>query len=116
MVNAQADAQAAHKQRQMSMHGLLRKMDDAASIKPESSSTGHPTINGERDEDGKTRSERMREAGFTPRDTRLTCDSCGQKFSALMLPIHKCSEGSPTANLLKTADLDAFQTVWGAQE
>lgn len=37
-----------------------------------------------------TRSAALREAGFTPRDKRLTCDECGGPFTAQMLPIHRC--------------------------
>ena len=43
----------------------------------------------------KSLSQRMREAGFTPRDTRLECDGCGKKFSRLMLPIHDCDAAQP---------------------
>ena len=43
----------------------------------------------------KSLSQRMREAGFTPRDTRLECDGCGKKFSRLMLPIHNCEVVQP---------------------
>ena len=42
-----------------------------------------------------SRAQKMREAGFTPRDTRLTCDECGAKFTRQFAPIHKCAE--PTA-------------------
>lgn len=38
------------------------------------------------------RSQRLADAGFTPRDTRLTCDECGKKFTRQMLPIHECDE------------------------
>ena len=37
-----------------------------------------------------TRSQKMREAGFTARDNRLTCDECGAKFTAQFAPLHKC--------------------------
>ncbi len=37
-----------------------------------------------------TRSEKMREAGYTKRDTRLECDECGKKFTRQMLPVHDC--------------------------
>lgn len=33
---------------------------------------------------------RLKAAGFTRRDERLTCDECGKKFSRQFLPIHKC--------------------------
>lgn len=36
------------------------------------------------------RSQKMREAGFTARDNRLTCDECGAKFTAQFAPLHKC--------------------------
>lgn len=39
---------------------------------------------------GQARAQRLRDAGFTPRDTRLTCEECGAKVTAQMLPIHKC--------------------------
>lgn len=41
-----------------------------------------------------TRSEKLREAGFTPRDTRIECDECGIGVTAQMLPIHKCAAPS----------------------
>ena len=43
----------------------------------------------------KSRSQKMREAGYTQRDTRLKCDVCGEKFSRLMLPIHDCEIAQP---------------------
>ena len=43
----------------------------------------------------KSLSQRMREAEFTPRDTRLECDGCGKKFSRLMLPTHDCEVAQP---------------------
>ncbi len=39
-----------------------------------------------------SRSQRMRDAGFTPRDNRLECDECGQKVMAQFMPIHKCAQ------------------------
>ena len=39
-----------------------------------------------------TRSQQMVAAGFKPRDRRLKCDDCGEKFTAQMLPIHKCAQ------------------------
>lgn len=39
-----------------------------------------------------SRSQKMRDAGFTPRDTRLECDECGQKVTAQFMPIHKCAQ------------------------
>lgn len=41
------------------------------------------------------RSQRRKEAGFAPRDTRLTCDECGKKFTRQMLPIHRCQTDAP---------------------
>lgn len=38
-----------------------------------------------------TLTQQMTDAGFTPRDNRLTCDECGGKFTRQMLPIHKCA-------------------------
>lgn len=38
----------------------------------------------------KSLSQRLREAGYTPRDNRIECYRCGLKFSVLMLPIHEC--------------------------
>ncbi len=32
----------------------------------------------------------LADAGYTPRDTRLECDECGEKFTAQMLPVHAC--------------------------
>ena len=46
-------------------------------------------------EQEKTRSQKMREAEYTKRDTRLECDGCGKKFSRLMLPIHDCESAQP---------------------
>jgi hypothetical protein len=37
------------------------------------------------------RSQRMRDAGFTARDRRLTCDECGAKFTAQFAPLHECA-------------------------
>lgn len=42
--------------------------------------------------DAKSRSQRLKDAGFIPRDTRLTCDSCGGLYTPQFLPIHKCKE------------------------
>lgn len=42
-----------------------------------------------------SRSQKMREAGFTPRDTRLTCDECGAKFTRQFAPLHECAEPKP---------------------
>ena len=38
----------------------------------------------------KSRSQKMRDAGFTKRDTRLTCDECGAKFTPQFAPLHEC--------------------------
>lgn len=38
-----------------------------------------------------TRSQKMADAGFMPRDTRLTCDECGRQFTRQILPVHKCT-------------------------
>lgn len=40
----------------------------------------------------KSRSQRLKDAGFSSRDTRLTCDSCGGLYTPQFLPIHKCKE------------------------
>lgn len=46
-----------------------------------------------------SRSERLREAGFTPRDKRIACDECGQLVSQQFLPIHKCEQrGEPLSD------------------
>lgn len=37
-------------------------------------------------------SQKMRAAGFTPRDTRLTCDECGAKYTPQMAPLHECAQ------------------------
>lgn len=42
-----------------------------------------------------SRSQKMREAGFTPRDTRMTCDECGAKFTRQFAPLHECAEPKP---------------------
>lgn len=39
----------------------------------------------------KTRSQRMREAGFGRPDRALVCEDCGGKFSVQFLPVHKCA-------------------------
>lgn len=49
-----------------------------------------------------TRSQKMREAGFTARDNRLTCDECGAKFTAQFAPLHKC-EGAAQPGQKTTA-------------
>lgn len=36
-------------------------------------------------------SQRMKEAGYTKRDTCLTCDECGAKFTAQFAPLHECA-------------------------
>lgn len=41
-----------------------------------------------------TRSQKLRDAGFTRRDTHLACDECGKKFSAQLLPVHACAARS----------------------
>lgn len=38
----------------------------------------------------KSLSQRLRDAGYTPRDNRIQCERCGLRFSVHMLPIHKC--------------------------
>jgi len=42
-----------------------------------------------------TRSQKLAAAGFTPRDTRIACDECGQPCTPQMLPIHKCAPAEP---------------------
>lgn len=37
-----------------------------------------------------SRSQKLAAAGFTARDTRITCDECGNKYTPQMLPVHKC--------------------------
>lgn len=44
-----------------------------------------------------SRSQKMREAGFTARDTRLTCDECGAKFTPQFAPLHECAQPAPSA-------------------
>ena len=39
-----------------------------------------------------SRAQKMREAGFTARDTRLTCDECGAKFTQQFAPLHECGQ------------------------
>lgn len=51
-----------------------------------------------------SRSQQLKDAGFTPRDTRLTCDECGKKFTRQMLPIHKCE--APPAVIIPQRSLD----------
>lgn len=43
-----------------------------------------------REAEKQSRSERLKAAGLTARDTRLTCDECGQKYTAQFAPLHKC--------------------------
>jgi hypothetical protein len=40
-------------------------------------------------------SKRMAAAGYTPRDSRLTCDECGAKFTPQMAPLHECAQKHP---------------------
>ena len=44
-----------------------------------------------------SRLQKMREAGFTARDTRLTCDECGAKFTPQFAPLHECAQPAPSA-------------------
>jgi hypothetical protein len=44
-----------------------------------------------------SRSERLRAAGYEPRDTRLTCEECGAKVTPQLLPVHKCEQAAPVA-------------------
>lgn len=44
-----------------------------------------------------SRSQKMREAGFIARDTRLTCDECGAKFTPQFAPLHECAQPEPSA-------------------
>lgn len=39
--------------------------------------------------------KRLRDAGFTERDNRITCDECGKRFTPQFLPIHKCEPIDP---------------------
>ena len=43
-----------------------------------------------------SRSQKMREAGFTARDTRLTCDECGAKFTRQFAQLHECAKPEPS--------------------
>lgn len=57
-----------------------------------------------------TRSQKMADAGFMPRDTRLTCDECGGQFTRQILPIHKCTAlGQPEQEPLSD---DEIQAIW----
>lgn len=38
----------------------------------------------------KSRSRRLKDAGFTSRDTRLTCDICGGLYTPQFISTHKC--------------------------
>lgn len=49
-----------------------------------------------------SRSQKMREAGFTARDTRLTCDECGAKFTRQFAPLHECAAPEPSAQAVMT--------------
>jgi len=40
-------------------------------------------------------SQKMRAAGFTPRDTRIECDECGVKCTPQFLPLHACTTKEP---------------------
>lgn len=46
-----------------------------------------------------SRSQKMREAGFMPRDTRLTCDECGAKFTRQFAPLHECAPQAEPATV-----------------
>ncbi len=50
-----------------------------------------------------SRSQKMHEAGFTARDTRLTCDECGAKFTRQFAPLHECAQPAPSAQALDIA-------------
>ncbi len=50
-----------------------------------------------------SRLQKMREAGFTARDTRLTCDECGAKFTPQFAPLHECAQPEPSAQALDIA-------------
>lgn len=50
-----------------------------------------------------SRSQKMHEAGFTARDTRLTCDECGAKFTRQFAPLHECAQPEPSAQALDIA-------------
>lgn len=54
-----------------------------------------------------TRSQKLHEAGFTPRDRRLTCDECGAKFTAQFAPLHECSPAAQPAKRV----LHSFSSV-----
>lgn len=56
-----------------------------------------------------TRSQQLAEAGFTARDRRLTCDECGAKVSAQMLPIHRCEQPAPDTVAVPRALFDAWR-------
>ena len=61
-----------------------------------------------------SRSQKMREAGFKPRDTRLTCDECGAKFTRQFAPLHECApqdEPAVTEEMI-TAYLTANDAYW----
>jgi hypothetical protein len=38
-----------------------------------------------------SRIQRMRAAGYTPREARLVCDAYGKRFARQVLPAHNCT-------------------------
>ena len=73
------------------------------------------------------RLQQMADAGFKPRDRRLECDECGGKFTAQMLPIHKCAQQAepvepvawlaPDGSVRETTAAKSFgEWVWGPDD
>jgi hypothetical protein len=71
------------------VHNYAAPMPQPAPAQPqaESAPTAQPVQ--------ESRSQRMADAGYTPRDSRLTCDECGAKFTAQMAPLHECAQKHP---------------------
>lgn len=57
-----------------------------------------------------TRSKKMVDAGFMPRDTRLTCDECGRQFTRQILPVHKCTALEQPER--KPLTEEEIQSIW----
>jgi len=57
-------------------------------------------------------SQKLLDAGFTPRDRKETCDECGKAISPQMMPLHECatiiacSEVDLEGNPIRARDID----------
>ena len=61
-----------------------------------------------------SRSEKLLAAGYKPRDRRLTCDECGEKVSAQMMPLHECKPlpELPKVQLTTEQAIKLAETIW----